>query len=115
MFRRVRTRMGAADFSPLPLADSPSGVTFGVRVIPRAGRTAIAGVRGGALLVRLAAPPVDGAANGALIAFLARQFDRRKRDVAIVAGPSSREKRVAIGGLTAETVGRRLSEILSEL
>jgi len=90
-------------------------VTFAVRVIPRAGRSAIAGVRGDALLVRLAAPPVDGAANVALIAFLARLFDRPKRDVAIVAGPSSRDKRVAIGGLTTDAVGRRLSDILSEL
>jgi hypothetical protein len=107
--------MGAADFSPLPLAESPARVTFAVRVIPRAGRTAIAGVRGNALLVRLAAPPVDGAANDALIALIARQFDRPKRDVAIVAGPSSRDKRVAIAGLTAEAVGRRLSDILSGL
>jgi uncharacterized protein (TIGR00251 family) len=107
--------MGAADFPPRFLADSPAGVTFAVRVIPRAGRTAITGVRGDALLVRLAAPPVDGAANDALIAFLARQFDRPKRDVAIVAGPASRDKRVAIRGLTAEAAGRRLSDILSEL
>ena len=50
------------------LSHSPAGVTLAVRVIPRAGRTAIAGVRGGALTVRLAAAPVDGAANDALIA-----------------------------------------------
>jgi hypothetical protein len=107
--------MAAADFSPLPLAESSAGVTFAVRVIPRAGRTAVAGVRGGALLVRLAAPPVDGAANDALIAFLARQFDCPKRHVAIVAGLSSRDKRVAIVGLTTAAVGGRLSDILSEL
>lgn len=107
--------MAAADSSPVPLAQSPAGVTFAVRVIPRAGRTGIAGVRGDALLVRLAAAPVDGAANDALIAFLSRQFDCPKRDVTIVAGPSSRDKRVAIGGLIPEAVGRRLSDILSGL
>lgn len=107
--------MAAADFPPLPLAETQAGVTFTVRVIPRAGRTAIAGVRGDALLVRLAAPPADGAANDALIALLSREFGRPKRDVAIIAGPASRDKRVAIAGLAAEAVGRRLSDILSGL
>lgn len=107
--------MAAADRPPLPLAPSPNGVSFAVRVIPRAGRTGVAGLRGDALLVRLAAPPVDGAANDALVAFLARALACPKRDVVIVAGHASRDKRVAVGGLTADTVARRLSAILSPL
>lgn len=107
--------MAAADPPPVPLSPSPAGVAFAVRVVPRAGRTGVAGVRGGALLVRLAAAPVDGAANDALIGFLSRAFNRPTRDVAILAGASSRDKRVAIGGLTADAVGRRLSDILSGL
>ena len=105
--------MDVPDPSPLPLGRSPHGVTFAVRVAPRAGRTEVAGTRGEALLVRLAAPPVEGAANTVLIAFLAETFDRPKRDVRIVAGETSRDKRVAIGGLTDEAVGRTLSAILS--
>ncbi len=97
----------------IPLGQSPHGVTFAVRVIPRAGRTGAAGTRGDALLVRLAAPPVEGAANDALVAYLARAFDRPKRDVRIVSGQSSRDKRIAIDGVTEDTVARGLSAILS--
>jgi hypothetical protein len=89
-------------------------VTFAVRVIPRAGRSGVAGVRGDALVVRIAAAPVEGAANDALVAVLARAFDCPRRDVRIVSGHASRDKRVAIAGVTHESVGRRLSAILSE-
>jgi len=106
--------MGAPDRPPaLPLGTSRHGVTFAVRVIPRAGRTGAAGTRGDALLVRLAAPPVEGAANDALVAFLARAFDRPRRDVHIVSGQSSRDKRVAIDGLSDDEVARGISAILS--
>jgi uncharacterized protein (TIGR00251 family) len=86
-----------------------------VRVTPRAGRTGIAGTRGDALVVKLSAAPADGAANEALIAFLADTFDRPKRDVTIVAGHTSRDKRVAIAGLSDETVRQRVSAILAKL
>ena len=84
-----------------------------VRVIPRASKSAIAGTRGDAVLVRLAAPPVDGAANAALIELLAREFDRPKRDITIVSGLTSREKRVEIGGLSDADARARLSAILN--
>lgn len=95
----------------IPLSSGRDGVAFAVRVVPRAGRTGIAGARGDALLVRLAAPPVDGAANDALIAFLADMFDCPKRDVTIVSGQTSRDKRVAISGLTPEVVATRLAQL----
>ena len=83
-----------------------------VRVVPRAGRTAVTGIREGVLVVRLAAAPVDGAANEALVAFLSSVFDRPKRDVSIVSGHRSRDKRVEIAGLTAQEVEAKLSVIL---
>jgi uncharacterized protein (TIGR00251 family) len=84
-----------------------------VRVVPRAGRTAIAGDEGDALLVRIAAAPVDGAANNALIAYLAAAFDRPTRDVTLVSGYTSRDKRMAIAGLTDAQAAARLGAILS--
>jgi len=77
------------------------GIELQVRVVPRAGRSACAGVREGALLIRLAAPPVEGAANGALISFLSQQLDVPRRNIRIVAGEKSRTKRVAIAGISA--------------
>jgi len=71
-----------------------------VRVIPRAKRNEFAGERHGALVVRLAAPPVEGAANDALIEFLARALGVPRRAVRIVGGERSRNKRVAIAGVT---------------
>ena len=85
-----------------------------VRVTPRAGRTAITGVREGVLVIRLAAAPVDGAANEALVEFLAKLFGRPKRDIAIVSGHKSRDKRIEIEGLTAQDLAARLSDILPQ-
>jgi uncharacterized protein (TIGR00251 family) len=90
------------------LAPSTSGVICTVRVTPRAGRTAIAGIRDDVLLVRLAAAPVDGAANEALVELLADVFRLAKRDVAIVSGQTNRVKRVALTGLTATDAAARL-------
>jgi uncharacterized protein (TIGR00251 family) len=75
-------------------------VTLDIKVIPRAGRTELAGTRDGAILIRLAAAPVDGAANNALIDFLSDLFEVAKRDITIVAGQTSRQKRVKILGIT---------------
>jgi uncharacterized protein len=97
----------------IPLTCGAAGPSFAVRVIPRAGRTAVAGTRGDALLVRLAAPPVEGAANEALIAFLAQVFDRPKRDIALMSGHASRDKRIAIAGLTEAQVASRLDALLT--
>lgn len=90
------------------IRDGAGGSVLDVKVIPRAGRTALAGTRDGALLVRLAAAPVDGAANADLVAFLAKQFDVPKSRIAIAAGETSRLKRVKILGLDARTVRARL-------
>jgi uncharacterized protein (TIGR00251 family) len=73
-----------------------------IRVIPRAGRSGFAGLRDGALLVKLAAAPVDGAANDELIALFAKALKIPKRDVTIVSGERSRSKRIRIAGLSRE-------------
>jgi uncharacterized protein len=78
-----------------------SGVILDVRVIPRAARSQIAGRRGNALLVRLNAPPVDGAANAELIELFAEALGIPKRNIEIVAGHRSRTKRVRITGVTS--------------
>ena len=85
--------------------------TLRVRVIPRSGRTALAGRRGEALIVRLAAAPVDGAANDTLIRFLSDLLDRPRRDFSIVAGEKSRDKRIQIAGLSADQLAARLTAL----
>jgi uncharacterized protein (TIGR00251 family) len=79
-----------------------------VRVIPRAGRSGFAGLRDGALLVKLAAAPVDGAANDELIALIAKTLRVPKRDITIVSGERSRSKRVRITGVDREQALTRL-------
>jgi uncharacterized protein len=88
-------------------------VILSVRVIPRSPRSKIDGRRGDALLVRLAAPPVDGAANAALIELLAHEFERPRRDIRILAGHASRDKRVEIASLSDAEGADRLSAILN--
>lgn len=91
------------------IVPTTDGVLLAVRVIPRAGRSGVAGERGGALLVRLNAPPVDGAANVELIALLADVLDLPRRAIAIVAGERNRSKRVRITGVSADGVRDRLA------
>ena len=87
---------------------TPTGVEITIRVIPRARRTEMAGKRGEALLVRLAAPPVEGAANAALVTWLARLLDVPAAAIRILNGRHSRNKRVAVAGATVEGLRRSL-------
>jgi len=89
-------------------------VILSVRVIPRSPKSAISGRRGDAIVIRLAAPPVDGAANDALVDYLARLFGRPKRDVRIVSGAKSRDKRVKIDGVSDADGAVRLSTLLED-
>ena len=90
-------------------ADEPAAA-IDVRVIPRAGRSGFAGLRDGALLVRLAAAPVDGAANDELIALVARALHLPKRDVVIISGERSRSKRIQVAGMNRAQVIAHLVE-----
>lgn len=93
---------------PLDITATATGVRFGLRVVPRAPRSAIEGVRAGRLLVRVTAPPVDSAANEAVIAALAAALDLPRRSVALVSGAAGRNKTVEIAGLTAAQLRARL-------
>lgn len=84
------------------------GVILTIRVIPRAGTPGPAGTRSGAVLIRLAAPPVEGAANTELVQLLANLLNVPKRAVTIVSGEKNRLKRVRVAGVTEETVRRAL-------
>ena len=78
-----------------------------VRVIPRSSKNLIEWEEGG-LKVHLTAPPVDGAANEALVALLAQCLTVHKRDIQIVRGTTGRNKIVEITGMTAETIENKV-------
>jgi uncharacterized protein len=82
------------------ISETTAGVRLTVHVQPKAARTELVGTHGDALKVRLAAPPVDGAANDELIRFLARQLRVSKSDVQIRSGHAGRRKVVEISGVT---------------
>ncbi|MEX0829934.1 MAG: DUF167 domain-containing protein [Nitrospirales bacterium] len=79
---------------------------------PGASKTEIVGFHGDALKVRLAAQPVEGAANLELCQFLARHFEVSRQDVQILSGKGSRQKRVLIEGKTAQNIQNCLSQHL---
>jgi uncharacterized protein (TIGR00251 family) len=86
-----------------------TGVRVSIRVQPRASTNELAGVHGNALRVRLTAPPVEGAANAALVDFLAESLGIARRAITIVAGSSSRTKVVELTGVTEDRVRSLLS------
>lgn len=87
------------------LSPAREGTHLEVWAKPRASKSAIAEPREGALTIRLAAPPVDGKANEALIKFLAKLLKIPKSDLQLISGLTGRTKRVLIKGLTPEEVG----------
>jgi uncharacterized protein (TIGR00251 family) len=88
-----------------------TGTEISVRVVPRASRTAVAETLGNALKIRLQAPPVDGKANRALIKFLAKQLGTSQRNITLLSGDTSRNKRLLIQGVSAKAVTDRLCPI----
>jgi hypothetical protein len=90
------------------MKNSPAGVTFAVKVHPRAKKNAITGKVGDALKLALTAPPLDGKANQACVDFFAKLLNVPCSSVTIAAGQSSRNKVIRVAGLSAEEVHRRL-------
>lgn len=84
----------------IELNETLNGLTFSVRVIPRASRSEIVGEHDGSLKVKLASPPVDGAANAELIKLFAKKFGVSKSDIEIVSGETSKNKRIKINNLS---------------
>jgi uncharacterized protein (TIGR00251 family) len=91
----------------IPIHNVPAGVTFAVKVQPRAKKNAITGELGDALKLALTAPPIDGRANEACIEFLANLLNVPRSSVTIASGETSRRKVIRVG-LSADEVRRRL-------
>lgn len=89
--------------------ESQGSLRIRVRVQPRASRSDVVGEHGDALKIRLAAPPVDGAANEELIRFLADRLDLPRSRVTLVSGATSRSKTLAVEGLSVAEATRRLA------
>jgi uncharacterized protein (TIGR00251 family) len=96
----------------IPIRDTPAGVTFTVKVHPRARKNAITGEVGDALKVALTAPPVEGRANQACIALLAELLNVPRGSVTIVGGQTSRNKMIRVTGRTATEVEAKLRTAL---
>ncbi|MEI6563611.1 MAG: DUF167 domain-containing protein [bacterium] len=86
------------------ITECKSDVIIRVHATPRASKSQIQGQHGDALKIRLQAPPVDGKANDALIEFLSETLGIPQRQITLLSGQTSRQKRVAIQGVTARQV-----------
>jgi uncharacterized protein (TIGR00251 family) len=93
---------------PSFLREQPDGVLLGVKLQPRASRNEIGGPLGEELKIKVTAPPVDSAANEALIKLLAEKLDCPKSKVELIRGQTARHKTLRIHGLTAAQVLERL-------
>ena len=96
--------------SALRVTERDGAVRFAVHVQPRASHPGVAGLHGDALRIRVAAPPVEGAANAALVDFLSHAFAIPRRAVRILAGETSRSKLVELDGVTPDAVRRLAGE-----
>ncbi len=83
-------------------SEDDRGLTFAVRIVPRASRSEIAGEHNGALRIRIAAPPIEGAANRELIRFLAKLFTVPQKAIDLVSGTASKSKIVRIRNANPE-------------
>ena len=86
------------------ITERKGAASFAVRVVPRASRNEIAGIQQGTVRIRLTAPPVEGAANKALVKFLAGVLGVSKQDIEILSGHSGRQKVVSVHGLSPAEV-----------
>ena len=93
----------------LIVQDTKDGAILTVHIQPKASTTECVGIHGDAIKIRVAAPPVDGAANDELIRFLARRLSLPSTSVQIHSGAGRRHKRVLVKGVSAELVMTRLN------
>jgi uncharacterized protein len=93
----------------IPIRESSGGITFAVKIHPRATNDEITGEVGDALKVSLTAPPVDGKANDACIEFLATLLNLPRSSVTIASGQSSRNKVIRVTGLSAEDIRKHIA------
>ena len=95
----------------IPMHETAAGVSFAIKVHPRARKNGITGVVGNALKLALTAPPLEGRANQAVIEFFAELFDIPRSSVTITSGETSRNKVIRIAGVTKAAIMARLTEI----
>lgn len=95
----------------LRFTEKNDALFFTVRVAPRASKSEIAGEHDGALKVRVASPPVDGAANAELVRLLAKTFGVARSDVEIVGGQTAKTKQIKIFGLMRDDFLRVLNNM----
>ncbi len=91
--------------------DTPEGLIFNVRIVPRSDRDEVVGVHGKSLKIRINAPPVDGKANDRLVRFLSAQLDIPVSGIQIIRGLTSREKQLLVVGVQSEEFWKRLGPI----
>jgi uncharacterized protein (TIGR00251 family) len=91
-----------------PVQPAAGGVRLLLHVQPRASRTELAGQFGDALKIRIASPPVEGAANAELVRFLAETLGVRAAAVEILSGETGRRKAIKVSGVTVELAASRL-------
>jgi uncharacterized protein len=96
--------------APLLVTESDGAITFDVQVVPRASRDRLGPVHGDRLKVQLTAPPVDGAANEALVALVAKSLGRPKSDVSIVRGATGRKKTIRVAGVGRDALLDRIED-----
>jgi uncharacterized protein len=94
------------------LTESPDGAVLNLRIIPRAAKNAIQGEHGDALKIRLCAPPVEGAANTALIKFLSDVLSVPRSRIQILSGATGRNKRVLLSGCSSSSIQSKLKPSL---
>ena len=90
----------------IQFSEDDRGITFAVRVVPRASVTEIAGEYEGALRIRIAAPPVEGAANRELIRFLAKKLKVPQNAVEIISGIGSKNKTIRLKRVTPNALAQ---------
>ena len=92
----------------IDIVEKDGTLTFPIRVVPRASRSEIVGIHDGALKIRIASPPVDGAANAEIVRFLAKTFGVSKSDIFIISGETSKNKRIKVENLSKSSFEEKI-------
>jgi hypothetical protein len=102
--------MNAPD-NPMTIRETAHGLTFPIRVQPRSSRCECAGIEDGTVKLKITAPPVEGRANEECILLLAETLKLKRRQISIAGGLKSRNKVVAVTGLSAPALRERLAAL----
>lgn len=92
----------------LIFSEKDDSIIFSARIVPRASKSEIVGEVGGALKIRIASPPVDGAANAELIKLLSKTFSVSRNSVEILSGANAKIKQIKVSGLNSEAFSKLL-------